>query len=47
VIRTSENGRMRGIQVQSFFGGHGPKWVSPRDQSAYFGEFSVAIIRKI
>jgi hypothetical protein len=46
-LRDSAAGRMRGIQMQSFFGGHDSDWASPKDQKAYFSDFSVAILDKL
>ncbi|TFK19740.1 hypothetical protein FA15DRAFT_723298 [Coprinopsis marcescibilis] len=39
----SGNGRIRGLQVQSFFGGNTADWATPKDQNTYLGDFSVAI----
>ncbi|KAI0034992.1 hypothetical protein K488DRAFT_76891 [Vararia minispora EC-137] len=33
----------RGIMMQTFFGGHEAQWASPKDQDAYFADFSVVI----
>jgi hypothetical protein len=66
VFRSCDSNRIRGIQMQTFFGGafpqpvflhsvdtdnttvtctgHSPNWASPKDQTAYFSDFSVAII---
>jgi hypothetical protein len=46
-LRNSATGRIRGLQVQSFFGGHEESWASPKNQSSYFTDFSVAIIRTL
>ncbi|GLB35532.1 hypothetical protein LshimejAT787_0210970 [Lyophyllum shimeji] len=43
VLRDSSAGRIRGIQMQTFFGGSHPDFASPKDQNAYFSDFSVAI----
>jgi len=43
VIRNSSEGRVRGMQFQTFFGGSDPSWASPTDQDIYFSDFSVAI----
>jgi len=43
VLRQSGEGRIQGIQMQSFFGGHGTKWASPKTQKSYLGDFSLAI----
>ncbi|KAI0628805.1 hypothetical protein C8Q77DRAFT_1161834 [Trametes polyzona] len=47
VFRGSEAGRIRGIQMQTFFGGSNPSWASPKDQSTYFSDFSVAVTEKL
>jgi hypothetical protein len=44
ILRDSDKGRMRGIQMQTFFGGHDASYGSPKDQSLYFSDFSVAIL---
>jgi hypothetical protein len=44
IIRDSPEGRMRGMQMQTFFGGSTKEWASPVDQEVYFADFSVAII---
>ncbi|KAI0303313.1 hypothetical protein B0F90DRAFT_1710040 [Multifurca ochricompacta] len=43
VLRDSHDGRIRGIEMQTFFGGSTSDWASPKDQKAYFSDFSVAI----
>ncbi|KAG5641804.1 hypothetical protein DXG03_004170 [Asterophora parasitica] len=43
ILRDSSAGRMRGIQMQTFFGGSSPDFASPKSQNAYFSDFSVAI----
>ncbi|KAL4254391.1 Alginate lyase [Abortiporus biennis] len=43
VIRNSTEGRFRGMQFQTFFGGSDSSWATPTDQDAYFSDFSVAI----
>jgi len=43
VLRQSGAGKIRGIQMQSFFGGHGSQWASPKTQKAYLADFSLAI----
>ncbi|KAI0781511.1 hypothetical protein BD413DRAFT_463727 [Trametes elegans] len=45
--RTSDAGRFRGAQVQTFFGGSKVEWASPRDQSAYFSDFSLAVTKQL
>ncbi|KAI0628806.1 polysaccharide lyase family 14 protein [Trametes polyzona] len=39
-------GRIRGIQMQSFFGGSDSSWATPKDQDVFFSDFSVAITEK-
>ncbi|EIW60967.1 polysaccharide lyase family 14 protein [Trametes versicolor FP-101664 SS1] len=39
-------GRIRGLQMQSFFGGSGSSWATPKDQDIFLGDFSVAITKK-
>ncbi|THU85385.1 hypothetical protein K435DRAFT_783350 [Dendrothele bispora CBS 962.96] len=46
-IRDSDKGRMRGIIMQTFFGGSTPDYASPKDQSIYFGDFSMAITEEL
>ncbi|KAL7282902.1 hypothetical protein ACG7TL_002318 [Trametes sanguinea] len=43
VLRDSSSGRIRGIQMQTFFGGSDSSWATPVDQDIYFSDFSVAI----
>ncbi|KAF8894780.1 hypothetical protein BD779DRAFT_1467332 [Infundibulicybe gibba] len=43
ILRDSDKGRMRGIQMQTFFGGSKPQFASPKDQNVFFSDFSVAI----
>ncbi|KAI0373150.1 polysaccharide lyase family 14 protein [Pilatotrama ljubarskyi] len=40
---TSDKGRIRGMQMQSFFGGSDSSWATPKDQDVFFGDFSVAV----
>ncbi|KAI0271779.1 hypothetical protein BGY98DRAFT_922818 [Russula aff. rugulosa BPL654] len=47
VLRSSEAGRIRGMHIQTFFGGHTAEWASPRDQKAYFSDFSIAITKNL
>ncbi|KAJ6619772.1 hypothetical protein B0H10DRAFT_2163832 [Mycena sp. CBHHK59/15] len=47
ILRDSAAGRHRGIQMQTFFGGSGADWASPKTQSSYFSDFSVAIIETL
>jgi len=43
ILRDSDAGRHRGIQMQTFFGGSTNEWASPTTQDTYFSDFSVAI----
>ncbi|KAI0806735.1 hypothetical protein C8Q74DRAFT_1190296 [Fomes fomentarius] len=43
VYRNSDSGKIRGIQMQTFFGGSNPSWASPKSQNTYFSDFSVAV----
>ncbi|KAI5120819.1 hypothetical protein M0805_003215 [Coniferiporia weirii] len=43
-IRTSDDAFVQGMHFQTFFGGHGPEWASPKDQYAWFSDLSGAII---
>ncbi|KAJ7220524.1 hypothetical protein GGX14DRAFT_354603 [Mycena pura] len=43
ILRDSDAGRHRGIQMQTFFGGSTSDWASPQTQDTYFSDFSVAI----
>lgn len=47
VLRTSGAGRLRGIQMQTFFGGSKPQFASTKDQDVYFSDFSVAVTQKL
>ncbi|EIN07957.1 hypothetical protein PUNSTDRAFT_88685 [Punctularia strigosozonata HHB-11173 SS5] len=47
VLRDSSAGVMRGIQMQTFFGGSDSSWASPKDQDVYFADFSMAITEKL
>jgi len=43
VLRDSDAGRIRGMQMQTFFGGSDQSWASPVSQDTYFSDFSVAV----
>ncbi|KAF8626293.1 hypothetical protein AX15_004964 [Amanita polypyramis BW_CC] len=47
ILRDSPSGRLRGIQMQSFFGGSTSEWASPKDQNIYFSDFSVAVTQAL
>ncbi|PIL32927.1 hypothetical protein GSI_05045 [Ganoderma sinense ZZ0214-1] len=46
-LRTNEgpDGRVQGLHMQTFFGGHTPDWASPKDQRAWFANISGAILK--
>ncbi|KAJ7577462.1 polysaccharide lyase family 14 protein [Mycena floridula] len=46
-ITDSSAGRLRGMQMQTFFGGSTFDFASPQDQDAYFSDFSVAITESL
>lgn len=46
-LRDSAQGRIRGIQMETFFGGHTSNYASPKSQDAYFSDFSMAILDKL
>ncbi|PSR70869.1 hypothetical protein PHLCEN_2v13231 [Hermanssonia centrifuga] len=47
VLSNSTDGRIRGMQMQTFFGGSDSSWASPIDQYVYFSDFSVAITESL
>ncbi|KAF5324676.1 hypothetical protein D9611_004090 [Ephemerocybe angulata] len=47
VLRTSRNGRIRGMQWQTFFGGSSTSFATPKDQDVYFSDVSLAITQKL
>ncbi|KAF6758644.1 polysaccharide lyase family 14 protein [Ephemerocybe angulata] len=47
VLRTSAAGRIRGLQMQTFFGGSKPQFASTKDTDAYFSDFSVAVTQTL
>ncbi|RDB19285.1 hypothetical protein Hypma_013696 [Hypsizygus marmoreus] len=47
IIRDSAAGRIRGIQMQTFFGGSKPEYASPKDQNVFFADFSAAITQSL
>ncbi|KDR72249.1 hypothetical protein GALMADRAFT_229073 [Galerina marginata CBS 339.88] len=44
-FRESEAGRIKGMHFQTFFGGHGKDWASPKDQRAWFADVTGVIIQ--
>ncbi|KZT18836.1 polysaccharide lyase family 14 protein [Neolentinus lepideus HHB14362 ss-1] len=47
VLRNSSSGRIRGMMMQTFFGGSTSDWATPRDQDVYFADLSVAITKTL
>ncbi|TFK34903.1 hypothetical protein BDQ12DRAFT_334767 [Crucibulum laeve] len=47
ILRDSAAGKMRGVQMQTFFGGSKPEFATPKDQDVYFSDFSVAITESL
>jgi len=43
ILRDSDDGKFRGMQMQTFFGGSTPDFATPITQDAYFADFSIAI----
>lgn len=43
-LRVNEQSVFRGVQAQTFFGGNKPEWASPQDQTAWFKDWSMAIL---
>jgi len=46
-FRSSAEGRFRGLQAQTFFGGSKPEFASPKTQNSWFSDFSVAITKTL
>ncbi|KDR81970.1 hypothetical protein GALMADRAFT_59110 [Galerina marginata CBS 339.88] len=47
ILRDSAAGRIRGMQMQTFFGGSHPEFASPKAQDVFFSDFSVAITKNL
>lgn len=47
IYREVDEGRIRGIQMQTFFGGSNETYASPQDQDSFFSDFSVAITQSL
>jgi len=47
ILRDNDAGRIRGIQMQTFFGGSEKRFATPVDTNSYFSDFSVAITQKL
>ncbi|KAF7329829.1 hypothetical protein MKEN_00246300 [Mycena kentingensis (nom. inval.)] len=46
-IRDSNEGRIRGMQMETFFGGSDDTWATPKSQTVFFADMSVAILQKL
>jgi len=46
-FRNNAQGRFRGLQAQTFFGGSTPNYASPKSQDTWFSDFSVAILKTL
>jgi len=47
VLRDSGAGKIRGMQMQTFFGGSKDEFATPRDQEVFFSDFSVAVTQTL
>ncbi|KAF7319461.1 hypothetical protein HMN09_00284700 [Mycena chlorophos] len=47
VIRGNDAGRIRGMHMETFFGGNTSEWATPTTQKAFFADFSMAILEKL
>lgn len=47
ILTGSNLGRIRGLFMQSFFGGSTQDWATPKDQDVYFADLSVAILKTV
>lgn len=47
MLRDNDQGRIHGIQAQTFFGGSESSFANPVDTNSYFSDFSVAITEKL
>jgi len=47
ILTDSSAGRIRGMQMQTFFGGNSQDFASPKSQDVYFADFSAAITEKL
>ncbi|KAF8816012.1 polysaccharide lyase family 14 protein [Phlegmacium glaucopus] len=43
-LQETEAGNIKGMHFQTFFGGHGQDWASPKDQRAWFADITGTII---
>jgi len=46
ILTDSSEGRIRGMQMQTFFGGSSEDFASPKDQDVFFADFSAAVTEK-
>ncbi|KAF9553143.1 polysaccharide lyase family 14 protein [Agrocybe pediades] len=43
-FRSEKDGKIKGMHFQTFFGGNGPEWASPKEQKAWFSDITGAIL---
>ncbi|PFH53659.1 polysaccharide lyase family 14 protein [Amanita thiersii Skay4041] len=43
-LRLSPNSKIKGMHMQTFFGGHTPDWASPKDQRAWFADVTGVVL---
>ena len=43
-IRTTDETKIYGIMAQTFFGGGDASWATPRDQDAWFKDWSLGVV---
>ncbi|KAF9483184.1 polysaccharide lyase family 14 protein [Pholiota conissans] len=44
-LRESADGKIKGMHFQTFFGGHGNEWASPKDQRAWFSDVTAVVLQ--
>lgn len=47
VIRDSDTGRIRGDQMQTFFGGGSVGFATPKDQQSFFADFTMSVTAEL
>ncbi|KAI6124664.1 polysaccharide lyase family 14 protein [Pisolithus croceorrhizus] len=45
-LPVDKESHIKGIHFETFFGGHTPDWASPKDQHAWFADFSSVIVHR-
>lgn len=43
-IRTTDETKIYGVMAQTFFGGGDASWASPKDQDAWFKDWSLGVV---